>query len=333
MSVISKNSILIEPFLLKPAAKNYLWGGDRLRFGYGKDFLDCEPLAETWECSTHPDGQSIVSSGQFEGQCLSDVIKRFPGIVGTRPRCPQVGQLPILVKLIDAKADLSVQVHPDDKYAWECENHSLGKTEMWYVLEAEEGSTMVCGLNQNLSQLQLLKHSLDGSLTPFLNKVSIKKGDCFYIKAGIVHAIGKGALVAEVQENSNLTYRLYDYNRVDKSGNKRPLHIDKALDVVKLRAESNSCRVTKVIEYSRGLVKRRLSKCAHFKAEVWKFIDHVVIKNNCESFTLVIVLAGIGSLQTESICLTLQKGVTAFIPANTKNLKILGKMEILVISC
>ena len=224
----NKNIHLNKPFFLKPAAKDYLWGGNRLNDDFSKG-IDMHPLAETWECSTHPDGPSIVASGEHKGKSLIDVLKEHPEYLGTHPRTKD--EMPILVKLIDAKQDLSVQVHPSDEYAQKYEHGQLGKTEMWYVLDATKGSQLVYGFKMNQDKDVVKKAIQNGTVEKYLQKVPVKKNDLFYIKAGTVHAIGAGALIAEIQESSNLTYRLYDYNRIDKSGNKRELHIDKGLAV------------------------------------------------------------------------------------------------------
>ena len=222
-----------RPFLLKPQGKDYLWGGSRLKEDYHKN-MNLTPLAETWECSVHPDGPSEIVSGVHKGRLLKSVLDEYPDYLGTHP--DRRFGLPILVKLIDAKEKLSVQVHPDDAYAAKHENGSLGKTEMWSVLDAEEDAELTFGFVRDMDRETLL-HALDtDSLEKYLQRVKISKDDVFYVKAGTVHGIGAGAVIAEIQENSNLTYRLYDYNRIDKDGNARELHIQKALDVADLKA-------------------------------------------------------------------------------------------------
>ena len=203
-----------KPFLLRPAGKDYLWGGRRLNDDFTKG-IDMDPLAETWECSTHPDGLSIVASGEFEGQTLAAVLEDHPEFLGIRH--PD-GKLPLLVKFIDAKNDLSVQVHPNDAYAMEHENGQSGKSEFWYVLDAAKGAHLVYGLKRDCTEAEIRQAIADGTLTRHLQQVPIQKDDLFFIEAGTIHAIGAGALIAEIQENSNLTYRLYDYNRVGKDG-------------------------------------------------------------------------------------------------------------------
>lgn len=180
--------------------------------------IEMYPLAETWECSTHPDGPSYVSGGSFDGETLADVIRAHPDYLGSRHAGES--ELPILIKFIDAKKDLSVQVHPTDAYAREHENGQRGKTEMWYVLDAGKDASLIYGLRYSASQQQMRQMIREGSVTKILQKVPVKKDDLFFIEAGTIHAIGAGTLVAEIQENSNLTYRLYDYDRVGKDERK-----------------------------------------------------------------------------------------------------------------
>ena len=196
-----------KPFLLKPAGKDYLWGGNRLQTEFNKE-LPLEPLAETWECSTHPAGPSIIASGIYEGMSLTQLLAEHPEFLGTHPGAE--GELPILIKFIDAKKDLSVQVHPTDEYAREHENGQLGKTEMWYVMDAAPDAHLIYGFYHDIEKFQLKESLENGTVEKYLQKIKIQKDDVFLIEAGTVHAIGAGALIAEIQENSNLTYRLYD---------------------------------------------------------------------------------------------------------------------------
>ena len=194
------------PFLLRPAAKDYIWGGSRLNDDFGKG-LDVSPLAETWECSTHPDGPSAVASGPDAGRPLGEVLVEHPEYLGSHSLELTGGrpELPILMKMIDAKQPLSVQVHPDDAYAREHEDGALGKTELWYVLAAQRGAQLVYGFNRDVTRPQVRKLAQSGRIEHVLNYVPVHRDDVFFIEAGTVHAIGAGALVAEVQENSNLT--------------------------------------------------------------------------------------------------------------------------------
>ena len=217
------------PFLLKPAAKDYLWGGRRLNDEFNKG-IDVYPLAETWECSTHPDGMSLVASGTDAGKPLIQVLRERPDYLGTHPLQIMSGkpELPVLIKLIDATQDMSVQVHPDDAYALENEN-CLGKTEMWYVLAVRKGASLVYGFNQDMDRERVQNALADGTIEKYLNRVPVRENDVFFVEAGTVHAIGAGIIMAEIQESSNLTYRLYDYGRVDRNGKQRELHVEKAM--------------------------------------------------------------------------------------------------------
>ena len=319
------------PFLLKPSGKNYLWGGNRLNDEFGKG-IDMEPLAETWECSTHPDGPSYVSGGEFDGRSLADVLKANPQFLGTHPGSD--GELPILIKFIDAKKDLSVQVHPDDVYANLHENGQRGKTEMWYVLDAAKDAHLVYGLKHD-TEREVLRHSIEnGTLEKYLQKVQIHKNDLFYIEAGTIHAIGAGSLVAEIQENSNLTYRLYDYDRMDKHGNKRELHVDKALEVADLKARSEPVQPMRVLKYRRGCADELLCRCKYF--EVHRMLvntercrELVEYYADAESFRVLLCVDGCGMLAMADGILNFFKGDCIFFPAESQTVRIHGKAQFL----
>lgn len=255
-----------RPFLLSPAAKDYIWGGTRLREEYNKH-IDVTPLAETWECSTHPDGPSRVASGAFAGEKLVDVLRAHPEFIGTHPKTDGEGGLPVLIKFIDAARDLSVQVHPSDEYARTHEHGQLGKTEMWYVLEAAPGASLVYGFRQDLTRPMLAASLEDDTVEQYLQKVEIHRGDVFLIESGTVHAIGAGAMIVEIQESSNLTYRMYDYHRLGKDGKPRELHIAKALDVVDLRQKPLPEQLQRACEEHDGYSVELLEQCKYFRTE------------------------------------------------------------------
>lgn len=321
-----------EPFLLKPIGKDYLWGGNRLKTEYNKK-IDLEPLAETWECSTHPDGVSIVSSGEFSGKPLDEVIKEHSEMLGTH--CKKFENFPIMVKFIDAKKDLSVQVHPNDEYAKIHENNSAGKTEMWYVLDATPDANLICGLNKNMTKEELREVLTQGKMEEYFEKTRIKKGDIFFIPAGQIHAICSGALVAEIQENSNITYRLYDYNRVDKNGKKRELHIDKALEVAKLEKNKKKRNTKKVIKYKKGYMVESVCNCKYFKVE--KMIlntknSMAEYKTNDLSFHVLLCIDGKGIMHFNKKTLEFCKGDCIFLPANSPIVNIEGNTNFLDIN-
>ncbi len=317
------------PFLLRPSGKDYLWGGNRLKDDFAKN-IDLTPLAETWECSTHPDGPSFVDSGRFSGQTLYMVLKMHPEYLGTHP-CTN-GELPILIKFIDAKEDLSVQVHPDDNYAMEHENGQSGKSEMWYVLDAEKDAKLVYGLIHECDR-QTIKNAVeDGSIMDYLQKVPVKKNDLFFIEAGTIHAIGAGTLLAEIQENSNLTYRLYDYGRTGKDGRKRRLHIDKALDVANLERMADPGQPQRVLKYRNGEASELLCRCKYFEARriILNTGKHPVYYKTDEiSFRVLLCLEGRGSIQFENEILDFEKGRCIFVPANSVIINIYGRAQFL----
>lgn len=319
-----------KPFLLRPSAKDYLWGGTRLNDEYAKD-IDMSPLAETWECSTHPDGPSYVVTGEFRGKNLREVLQTHPEYIGTHPHIS--GELPILIKFIDAKKDLSVQVHPPDEYAAGKEGGQLGKTEMWYVLDASRDASLVYGLRTTTEETLIREAIERGTVERYLQKVSVKKDDIFFIEAGTIHALGAGVLVAEIQESSNLTYRLYDYDRVDKNGNKRDLHVDKALEVANLTGMSEPRQPVRVLKYCLGVASELLCRCKYF--EVYRMIvnterrQKVTYQSDSMSFRVLLCVNGCGTIRFDKESLDIYKGDCLFVPAESVEIRIHGKLQFL----
>lgn len=322
-----------DPFLLSPAGKDYIWGGRRLKDEFAKD-LDMDPLAETWECSAHPDGPSIVASGPFSGRTLPDVLREYPEMLGTDHG--KDGKLPILVKLIDAAEDLSVQVHPDGTYAREHENGETGKTELWYVLDAAEDTCIVYGLKHDMDRDGLLRCIRDGSIEEHLRKVRIRKGDVFFIPPGTIHAIGAGALIAEIQENSNITYRLYDYGRKDRNGSERCLHIDRAMDTACLNASHLPRRPVRLFRCRKGCMTESLCRCRYFDARKIRISapDGVQIQGTDErSFGVFLCIEGSGELKYTDGSLPFSKGSCIFLPAGNGTVSVYGRSEMIKITC
>lgn len=321
-----------KPFKLSPSGKDYLWGGNRLKTEFGKEF-NLFPLAESWECSTHPDGPSYVASGENKGMSLTDVIKENPMVLGSHNE--GLTELPILVKLIDADKDLSVQVHPTDEYAHEYEHGQLGKTEMWYVLDADTDAKLVYGFNRDCNE-KLLREAINNDrLTDYLQQVNVKKNDVFYIRSGMVHAIGKGIMIAEIQENSNLTYRLYDYGRLDKNGNLRELHIDKAMKVADMTSAVEPKQPMRVLRYGKGSARELLCHCKYF--EVYRMIVNTVSENfdgvsyraDSISYRVLLCIDGNGIIEAEDETISINKGDCIFYPADSVATKISGKLQLL----
>ncbi|WP_125140040.1 type I phosphomannose isomerase catalytic subunit [Clostridium transplantifaecale] len=323
----------MEPMLLRPVGKDYLWGGSRLKNEYYKDCPQ-KPLAETWECSVHPDGPSKIANGGEKGKTLAAVLHELPEYLGTKASGELRGELPILVKFIDAEKDLSVQVHPSDEYAREHE-HQNGKTEMWYVLDAKPGATLVCGFAHDVTP-EILRTAVEtGTLGKHLQKVSVCSGDIFYIPAGTIHAIGKGILIAEIQESSNVTYRVYDYDRVDKNGQKRPLHFDKAVQVLNMKAGADVRQRPRKVDYYYGCAREILCRSKYFETERVRVNLGFSFTVMFTSFQVLLCINGGGGITSEGKHkpLRFKKGDCIFLPAGLGRCHVLGKCEMLKIRC
>ena len=297
----------VEPFIkLAPIYKDYLWGGTRLREQFGKN-CDYDIVAESWELSAHPDGQSIVASGKYIGLLFGDFLKKI-GNESLGWKFQSFRSFPLLIKLIDAKDDLSIQVHPDDEYALEHENE-YGKSEMWYIIDCAEDSYIYCGFKEEVTKEEVQKHIEEDTLLELLNKIKVEKGRSYFIPAGTIHAIGKGNLICEVQQNSNSTYRVYDFNRRDKYGNLRKLDIEKALDVLDYHKYSGS----------------DVSECKYFECQKIDCDGQTEIEVTDESFVTIMVLEGAGQISFEESVMDFVKGDCIFIPKRNARMKIEGK--------
>lgn len=327
-----------KPFLLSPVGKDYLWGGSRLNDDFSKN-IPMSPLAESWECSIHPDGTSMVANGEHAGQLLSDVLKEHPEYLGSHPMITNNGELPILIKFIDAKQDLSIQVHPDDHFARVNEKGSLGKTEMWYVLDAAKDAHLVYGFQHDMEPEALEKSLEQGTIEKYVQKIPVCKDDVFFIEPGTVHAIGAGALVAEIQENSNITYRLYDYDRVDKHGEKRELHLEKGMAVVNLKSSAEPRQPMRVLKYHKGYATELLGRCRYFQVErmimnTERHREMAALKTGSNTFLVLLCTEGCGTLFTEDDdFIHFFRGDCIFIPADSVPLKLHGKAQLLMVSC
>ncbi|MDO4338424.1 MAG: class I mannose-6-phosphate isomerase [Eubacteriales bacterium] len=316
---------------LQPCGKDYLWGGTRLRDEYRKK-IDLTPLAETWECSVHPDGPSVIANGESKGQMLTEVLQQHPEYLGTKVKN---GELPILVKFIDAKKDLSVQVHPDDEYAKAHEGDN-GKTEMWYVIDADEGASLIYGFKHKVTE-EILRHALEtGTLDKHLQKVEVHKGDTYFVPAGTIHGIGRGILIAEIQESSNVTYRVYDYDRVDKNGKKRELNFDKAVQVMDMNVASDVKQNPRLIKHYPGCSRELLCRCKYFETERIQVSKGFSFSVREESFQVLMCLDGYGqveSMDAEQKPMRFSKGETMFFPAGIGRCLVIGDATVLKIRC
>lgn len=312
------------PLLLKPPIKDYLWGGTKLKTDFGFE-TEKEIAAEGWMLSAHKDGMNTILNGEHKGKNINEVLDIW-GKSALGKNAEKFSYFPILIKLIDAKQKLSVQVHPDDDYALSVEGE-YGKTEMWYVVDCDEGAELVYGFKENISKEEFERRIKDNTLTEVCNNVPVNKGDIFFISAGTLHAIGEGILIAEVQQNSNTTYRVSDYGRLGADGKPRELHIDKALDVTKCEVPTLPYGNIGNITVDGNNSIRELAVCDKFTSKVIKLNDTM---NICleDSFISLLLLDGYITLKWNDGEIKAKKGDSIFIPANFKT-EIIGKAEIL----
>lgn len=301
---------MLKPLKLTPVCKSYIWGGTKLIDKWGKKTIE-ENIAESWELSCNKEGQSFV-----EGIPLNQILLHNPCFLGEN--CNKYIDFPILIKLIDSKSDLSIQVHPTDEYALANEK-SYGKTEMWYIVEADEGSGVYCGFKKPFKNEEIEKHLNDGTICDVLNFIKVKAGDTLFINAGTVHAICGGLLICEVQQNSSLTYRLFDYNRKDSNGNLRQLHIKKSLDVIN---SSIICEVNKGVEKISDNYKL-LANCKYFSTFLISGIEYTFMVNNSSFNSLNCLCDGI--LQYTGGEIIFKKGETYFLPAKLGKCRLIGE--------
>lgn len=299
---------------LKPGFKDYIWGGHRLVEEYGKDFSG-EILAESWELSCYPDTPSTIVNGVHAGKTLQQYIEeQGKGVLGVN--CDGFEDFPILIKFIDAKADLSIQVHPDNEYALKNEGQ-YGKTEMWYVVDAEKDAFLYLGFQKEISREEFARRIEEDTLLEVLEAVPVKRGDVFFIEAGTIHAIGKDILLVEVQQNSDVTYRVYDYGRIGVDGKKRELHIEKALDVAK----------RKPVGRDKDFYPH-VADCDYFTVDKLELDgDKMKEMRGCvsgASFMSILILDGHGTISNQGEKLEFKKGDSLFLPAGSGDYQIEG---------
>lgn len=309
---------------LKPVFKDYIWGGTRLKsdFGFESDF---DKLAEGWMLSCHKDGKNTIDGGEYDGIALDEIIEKTgkENIVGTKSL--DFPYFPVLIKLIDAKDNLSIQVHPDNEYAQRVEGE-FGKTEIWYVLDATDDAQLIYGFKNEISSEEFVDAIKNNTLTDVLNSVNVKKGDLLFIEAGTVHAIGKGTLVAEIQQNSNTTYRVYDYGRLGADGKPRELHIDKAIDVSITQPPKYDIKPMGKSVDNGDYIETLLTKCDLFTVYHYDIKNNLSLKTDEKSFNHLLVVDGAGEIDGREF----KKGDSFFIPANYGQYKINGECEVII---
>lgn len=319
---------MLYPLKLEPVYKEPIWGGKRLKEIFGKD-IPSDTTGESWEIACHENGTSTVSNGPLKGKSLKEVIDEY-GIkaLGTKIREEEKKKFPLLVKIIDASDKLSVQVHPEDEYAKEHEGE-LGKTEMWIVLDAKPGAQLVYGVKPGVTK-EMFKESIEkGTLENLLNFVDVQKGDVFFIPAGTLHAIGEGLLIAEIQQNSDTTYRVYDWNRVDSNGNSRELHIEKALDVTNLSDCMGQEKVKGITNKEGENTRHHLVSCKYFITEILEIQKESKENLNGEKFDLLVAMEGNGAIQYSEGTVPFKAGDSFFIPASIGDYSILGQCKMI----
>lgn len=311
------------PMKLIAPCKDYLWGGTRLRDEYGKK-SDADKVAESWELSCHKDGKSVIAEGEYKGLTLDEYIEKVgKSVLGTN--CERFEYFPILIKLIDAKDNLSVQVHPDNEYAMKVEGE-YGKTEMWYIVDCNEGAELLYGFKKEITPEEFAKRIADNTLLEVTNNVPVHKGDVFFIEAGTLHAIGKGILIAEIQQNSNTTYRIYDYGRVGADGKPRELHVEKACQVTDLVPPTRPTKPMGERIDKGGYNETLLATCEYFNVNKLVIDTEAKLTAGEKSFNSLLVLEG--SLEVDGVSFV--KGESCFIPSGYGEYSIKGKGEVIV---
>ena len=314
--------MLLKPIKLNPEFKEIIWGGNKLKTDYNK-ISDLNNIAESWELTVRPDGMNTVAEGEFKDKTMEEYIDINGFYVVTDK---EIDRFPLLIKFIDAEDNLSIQVHPDDEYAMEKAN-SLGKTEMWYVIDAKPGAKLVYGLKPGCDVKSLGEAIANGTVEDQLNYVNVKKGDVFFIPSGLVHAIGAGILLAEIQQNSNITYRVYDYNRLGKDGKPRELHVTDALNVIVNRSEEEINK----IRYSKGeRTTHCLASCEYFTVNKYDLRGKIDLEANIGSFNSILCLDGNASITFNGESFKVTKGDSYYIPAGMGKYTIDGSAEIIV---
>lgn len=305
-------------FELKPVTKHIIWGGERLSRDYGMG-ENGEKIAEAWELTCRGDGDNEIISGKYTGRLLSEFVRENPQALGTKQKGDR---FPLLIKLIDAEADLSIQVHPDDEYALS-HTDDMGKTEMWYIVDAKPGAKLIYGLKRKYTRDELKTAIAAGTLESLMNYVEVKSGETYFIPSGLVHAIGAGILIAEIQQNSNITYRVYDYNRRQPDGSLRQLHIEPALDVIE-RFYPEAVKVEKTGDV--------IASCKYFEVRAIALDGEKTVCAGEESFLHLMITDG----ECEIICagekISTKKGGSVFVAAASGNVTLKGNATVIVSS-
>lgn len=314
------------PLTFDPIYKERIWGGTKLKDLLNKTF-ESNQIGESWELSTVANDVSVVANGEFAGLNFNEVIEKYPREILGLKSIEKFGlEFPLLFKFLDAKEDLSIQVHPNDELA-KLRHNSFGKTEMWYVMQADAAARLVVGFKNKINKESYLAHLKNNTLVDILNQTPVQKGDTFFLETGTVHAIGAGVLIAEIQQTSDVTYRLYDWNRVDANGVGRELHNDLAVDAINFEETP-----TKVTYQSKINESVYLVKCPYFKTNIIEVSENFNWKKNKDTFTVFMCTEGSFTLSNDTFKSEFKKGDTIFIPAVIEQLEIEGTTSLLEIT-
>ena len=314
----------LYPLKFKTILKDKIWGGEKLKTVLNKDFSPLPNAGESWEISGVEGDVSVVSNGFLAGNNLEELIEIYMGdLVGDKVYENFGVEFPLLIKFIDANDVLSIQVHPDDEMSKERHN-AYGKTEMWYVIEADKGSELIVGFNQEIEKEQYLAKLKEGKLEDILNSTPVKEGSCFFIPAGRVHAIGKGILLAEIQQTSDVTYRMYDFNRTDDAGKPRELHTELAVDAIDYSFEKKY-ETTYKTEINKT---KELVRCQYFTTNILEFNESIEKEyHDIDSFVIYMCLEGDLDLTYGEESLSVAKGESILLPASIKNVNLNPKSK------
>lgn len=321
---------MLYPLKFKPLYKDIIWGGRNLE-KLGKILPNEGNVAESWEISCHHDGTSIVANGEYEGISLTEIINKLGRqIIGSALPQKDLNKFPLLVKFIDANDDLSVQVHPDDNYAQVNENGEYGKNEMWYIISAKPGTKLIFDVIPGTTKESFAQAVKDNRIESCLKYVEVLPGDIINIPAGLVHAIGKGIVLAEIQQNSNTTYRVYDFNRIDKNGNKRPLHIEKALDVIDFDTNGRKEKYKGLeMKINANSTKRYIVANKYFAVELYDINGKVEENADGSRFYMYTFIEGEGEIHYGSEFMDVKAGESILVPASMGAYSIDGNIKAL----
>lgn len=308
----------IYPLKFKPIYKDRLWGGTKLKDLLGKE-IEGDSIGESWELSAVEGDISVVINGGLEGITLAELIKKYQGrLLGNTVYDRFGNDFPVLIKFIDAKKDLSIQLHPNDELAKKRHN-SFGKTEMWYIMQADEDAKLIVGFNKDVSREEYVENMKNNSLENILNYESVKEGDTFFINTGKIHAIGGGIVLAEIQQTSDITYRVYDWNRKDKNGKTRELHTDLALDAIDYEKKQDF----KVNYLQEKNTVNTMVDCPYFTTNYLNIEKNQSFNvEERDSFTIYLCVDGVAEIANENGMEKIKKGETILIPAETKKVNI-----------